>query len=63
MIKYNELFRMLKMDGWYEIWQKGSHVIMKHPSKTGRLIVSFHGEKEVRQGLLKTILNQAKIKK
>jgi predicted RNA binding protein YcfA (HicA-like mRNA interferase family) len=32
-MKYNELFRLLKKDGWNEIRQKGSHVIMEHPEK------------------------------
>lgn len=62
MVKYNELFRVLKKDGWFVIRQKGSHVIMKHPNKEGRLIVPFHGGKEVRHGILKTILKQAGIK-
>jgi len=34
---------------------------MKHPNKEGRLIVPFHGGKEVRHGILKTILKQARI--
>ena len=29
-MKYNELFRILKRDGWFEVRQKGSHVIIKH---------------------------------
>lgn len=62
MVKYSELFKILKKDGWYTIRQRGSHVIMKHPSKTGRLIVPFHGAKEVRYGTLKTILKLAGIK-
>lgn len=62
MTKYNELFRILKKDGWYFVRQKGSHVIMKHPHKTGRLIVPYHGTREVKRGILKSILKQAQIK-
>jgi len=61
MTKYNALFRILKRDGWYIVRQSGSHIIMKHPGKKGRLIVPFHGGKKVKQGLLKTILKQANI--
>jgi predicted RNA binding protein YcfA (HicA-like mRNA interferase family) len=35
---------------------------MKHPEKKGTLSVPFHSLKEVKKGLLKTILKQANIK-
>ena len=62
MVKYNELFRLLKKDGWYIVRQKGSHVILQHREKKGQLTVPFHGSKEVKKGLLNAILNQADIK-
>jgi predicted RNA binding protein YcfA (HicA-like mRNA interferase family) len=62
-MKYSELFRLLKKDGWIEIRQKGSHVIMKHPAKDEQLTVPFHAGKEVKKGLLTAILKQANIKK
>lgn len=62
MIKYNELFRLLKKDGWYVARQKGSHVILQHWKKEGQLTVPFHGSKEVKRGLLRVILKQADIK-
>jgi predicted RNA binding protein YcfA (HicA-like mRNA interferase family) len=61
-MKYNELFKLLKNDGWFEIRQKGSHVIMKHPHKTKQLTVPFHAGKEVKKGLLRVLLKQAGIK-
>jgi predicted RNA binding protein YcfA (HicA-like mRNA interferase family) len=60
-MKSSELMRLLKKDGWYEIRQSGSHVIMKHPSKDGTIPVPFHASKEVKKGLLNAILKQAKI--
>lgn len=60
-MKYDELFRLLKKDGWFEIRQKGSHVIMKHAEKAEQLTVPYHAGKEVKKGLLKAILKQAKI--
>jgi predicted RNA binding protein YcfA (HicA-like mRNA interferase family) len=62
MVKYSELFRILKKDGWYIVRQKGSHVLMQHPEKTGQLSVPYHSGKEVKKGLLRSILKQAGIK-
>jgi predicted RNA binding protein YcfA (HicA-like mRNA interferase family) len=61
-MKYNELFRLLKKDGWNEIRQKGSHVILEHPEKQEQLTVPYHAGKEVKKGLLTAILKQAGIK-
>lgn len=61
-MKYNDLFKILKKDGWFEVRQKGSHVIMKHPIKPEQLTVPNHGGKEVKKGLLVAILKQANIK-
>lgn len=62
MVKYSELFRILKKDGWYIIRQRGSHALLKHRTKKGQLSVPFHAGKEVKKGLLKSILKQAGIK-
>ena len=48
-MKYSELFRILKKDGWIEIRQKESHVIMKHPVKEEQLTVPYHAGKEVKK--------------
>jgi predicted RNA binding protein YcfA (HicA-like mRNA interferase family) len=61
-MKYSELFKLLKKDGWYELRQSGSHISMKHPEKRGTLTIPFHASKEVKNGLLKAILKQANIK-
>lgn len=61
-MKYSELFKLLRKDGWYEIRQKGSHVIMRHSTKSGQLTVPKHSGKEVKKGLLSAILKQANIK-
>jgi mRNA interferase HicA len=61
-VKYKELFKLLKKDGWLEIRQKGSHVIMQHPTKPEQLTVPNHSGKEVKKGLLTAILKQAQIK-
>ncbi|HET8885459.1 MAG TPA: type II toxin-antitoxin system HicA family toxin [Salinimicrobium sp.] len=61
-MKYNELFKLLKKDGWFEVRQKGSHITMRHPTKPEQLTVPNHSGKEVKKGLLSAILKQAKIK-
>ena len=62
IVKYNELFKLLKKDGWFIVRQKGSHVIMKHAIKPEQLTVPYHAGKEVKKGLLRGILKQANIK-
>jgi len=61
-MKYSELFRILKKNGWFEVRQSGSHVIMRHPDKTNQLIVPYHGSKEVKKGLQNSIFKEAGIK-
>lgn len=61
-MKYNELFKLLKKDGWFIVRQRGSHVIMKHAIKSEQLTVPYHAGKEVKKGLLRGILKQANIK-
>ncbi len=61
-MKYSELFRLLKRDGWIEIRQKGSHVIWEHSIKNEQLTVPYHASKEVKKNLLTAILKQANIK-
>jgi mRNA interferase HicA len=50
-LKSSELLRLLQKDGWYAVSQKESHIKMKHPFKSGVLIVPNHGSNEVGKGL------------
>lgn len=61
-MKYSELFKLLKKDGWLINKQTGSHVIMLHPTKSQQLTVPNHGSKEVKKVLCTAILKQAEIK-
>ncbi len=38
--------------------QSGSHVILFHPKKSGRVVVAIHA-KDIKRGTLKNILKQA----
>jgi len=60
-VKYSELLRLLKKDGWYKIRQKGSHIVMVHKTKPNTITVPYHGAKEVKKGMCKAILKQAGI--
>jgi len=61
-MKYNELFRLIRKNGWIVIRQSWSHFIMSRPDKKRRIIIPFHAGKEVKEGLLKSILKQTGIK-
>ena len=61
-MKYSELFKLLKQDGWFEIRQTGSHVIMKHPTKQEQLTVPNHGSMEAKKGICSALIKQAGIK-
>jgi predicted RNA binding protein YcfA (HicA-like mRNA interferase family) len=61
-MKSSQLLKLLKQDGWYVENQEGSHMLMRHPTKPGKLSFPFHASKEVKPGLLHAILKQANIK-
>ena len=61
-MKYSELIRLLKKDGWYAVRQSGSHMIMVHPVKKGQLTVPNHGAKEIGRGLELKIKKDAGLK-
>ena len=56
------MFRILQQDGWYPVSQKGSHVKLRHDTKSGIIIFPNHGSQEVGKGLEKKILKDANIK-
>jgi len=51
----------MKRDGWFEARQKGSHIIMKPPTKANIIPVPFHASKEMKKGTLQAILKLAEI--
>ncbi|MEN9839585.1 MAG: hypothetical protein RL177_1064 [Bacteroidota bacterium] len=61
-MKCSELIRLLKSDGWFEVRQKGSHIIMRHPVKPDTIPVPFNASKEMPKGTLRQILKMADIK-
>ncbi len=61
-MKCSELYRILIKDGWYPIFQKGSHVKLKHDAKEGVIIFPNHGSQEIGKGLEQKILKDAGLK-
>jgi len=62
-VKYDDLFTLLRQNGWIEIRQKGSHRIMRNSSGTEDIAVPYHGSKEVKKGILQAILKKRELKR
>lgn len=58
-ITARELLRALHRDGWYDTSQVGSHLTLRHPSRTGKVVVPVHAGAVLKVGLLKGILDDA----
>lgn len=55
------ILSLLKADGWYQVAQKGSHIQLKHPTKTGRVTLP-HPKRDLPVGTLKSIEQQSGLK-
>ncbi|MDO8669895.1 MAG: type II toxin-antitoxin system HicA family toxin [Dehalococcoidia bacterium] len=49
----------LKRDGWHEVRQTGSHVILQHDVKAGHVVVPVHSGRILKTGLLSSLLEDA----
>ena len=56
-----EIIKILKADGWYQVAQKGSHVQFKHSTKVGRVTLP-HPKKYLPIGTAKSVFKQAQLK-
>jgi predicted RNA binding protein YcfA (HicA-like mRNA interferase family) len=54
---------MVESDGWQIVGQEGSHRQYKHPVKKGKVTIAGHPSGDVAPKTLKTILEQAGLKK
>jgi len=54
---------MLTQVGWYLVSQNGSHVKMRHATKSGVIIFPKHGNSEVGKGLERKLIKQAGIRR
>ena len=63
MMKTREVLKILYADGWYELKGKAtSHIQLKHPTKNGKVTVSFHSDDDIEKGTLNSIMKQAGLK-
>lgn len=57
-MKFREVEKLLKEDGWYQVKQKGSHHQYKHPTKPGKVTIPEHAG-DIHMDTVKSILRQA----
>jgi predicted RNA binding protein YcfA (HicA-like mRNA interferase family) len=60
-MKFKEVLKKLKNDGWFIVDQNGSHVQLKHQYKKGRVTLPKHSGKDIPIGTLKSIAKQSGI--
>ena len=58
-MRFRELEKILKADGWVEVNQVGSHHQYKHPIKKGKVTVPEHKGKDINMTVVKSVLKQA----
>lgn len=58
-MRFREVDKMLRHDGWYEIAKVGSHHQYKHPTKLGKVTVPEHAGKDIRPETVRSIKRQA----
>lgn len=58
IVKFLEIEKIIKDDGWYFVKQVGSHKHYKHSTKPGKVTIPFHTG-ELDKGTVKSILIQA----
>jgi predicted RNA binding protein YcfA (HicA-like mRNA interferase family) len=58
-MKFRDVRKRLKNDGWVLVAQVGSHQQWKHPSKPGRVTLAGTDSADIRPGTLNSIFKQA----
>ena len=53
-MRYREIDKILRADGWYEVKQVGSHHQYKHPAKPGKVTVPGHAGKDLNPTTVKS---------
>jgi predicted RNA binding protein YcfA (HicA-like mRNA interferase family) len=62
-MKVRDIIKIIEEDGWYQVYQKGSHRQYKHPRKSGRVTIAGHPGDDLAPGTLNSVFKQAGIKK
>jgi predicted RNA binding protein YcfA (HicA-like mRNA interferase family) len=58
-VKYRDLMKQLKADGWRIVAVRGSHRQLKHPVKRGRVTVAGSPNDDIHPRTMKSIRRQA----
>jgi predicted RNA binding protein YcfA (HicA-like mRNA interferase family) len=53
-----QILKRLLAEGWVKVDQRGSHIQLKHPEKSGRVMIP-HPRKDIKTGTLRSIEKQA----
>lgn len=61
-MKFKEMEKLLKENGWYLYKIVGSHYQYKHDTKPGKVTIPRH-QKELKKGTVNSIYKQAQIEK
>lgn len=61
--KVSDILDRLREDGWVVVAQRGSHRQFVHPIKPGRVTVAGKPSKDLPHAILRSILNQAGLKR
>jgi predicted RNA binding protein YcfA (HicA-like mRNA interferase family) len=56
-----EVLRALHRDGWQDSRQSGSHLILRHQTKPGSVVVPKHASRTIGPGLLAKICEDASL--
>jgi len=62
-MKVRDVIKLIETDGWYMVYQKGSHRQFKHPTRPGRVTIAGHPNDDLASGTLNSILKQAGLKR
>ena len=62
-MKIRDAIRLVESDGWRLVKQAGSHRQYKHATKPGKVTIAGHPSAELAPKTLKSILDQAGLKK
>jgi predicted RNA binding protein YcfA (HicA-like mRNA interferase family) len=57
-ITASELIRALHRDGWFDVRQSGSHLVLRHATKPGRVVVPWHSGAILKPKILADALEQ-----
>ena len=62
-MKVRDLIAMIESDGWKQVRIRGSHRQFRHPLKPGTVTIAGQPGLDVPPGTLKSVLEQAGLKK